>query len=183
MKIWVEKKFSFNARIKMKIAITGKMCSGKTFISNLLAKKYKLKKLSFGGKIKELAQDLFGMNNKDRLLLQSLADKMKEIDNDVWVKYITNKIGHDDNIIIDDLRFYNELKYLRNNGFTIIRLLISEDKRIERLKTKYRDNYEKHLAGFYHNSEKDILSLTVDLEINSDESAIKKIILFLNQTN
>ena len=43
-------------------------------------------------KIKELATDLFGMGKKDRLLLQCLADKMKEIDENVWVKYISNKI-------------------------------------------------------------------------------------------
>ena len=108
----------------MKIAITGKMCSGKSFISDLLAKKYNLKKLSFGGKVKDLAKDLFGMEGKNRLLLQSLADKMKEIDKDIWIKYLMTQIEDRDNIIIDDLRFHNEHEYLRKNDFKIVKNLL-----------------------------------------------------------
>ena len=28
------------------------------------------------------------MENKDRKLLQNIADKMKEIDQDIWIKYV-----------------------------------------------------------------------------------------------
>ena len=95
------------------------------------------------------------------------------------------QIGDRDNIVIDDLRFHNEHEYLRKNDFKIVRLLIAEDKRIERLKTKYPENFKEHISGFNHNSEKDVLALDVDLEVNSDECTIKKIISFLNisQTN
>ena len=123
----------------MKIALTGKMCSGKTFITEQLVGKYDLKKFSFGGKVKEIATDLFSMEGKDRLLLQNLADKMKLIDQDIWAKYVMTQIAEQDNIIIDDLRFKNEHKFLREKGFIIIRLIVDENIRIDRLKKKLNE--------------------------------------------
>jgi cytidylate kinase len=73
----------------MKIAIYGPMCSGKTTVANIIKElnsKYKI--FSFGNKIKELARDLFYMDGKNRSLLINIADKMREIDEDVWAKYI-----------------------------------------------------------------------------------------------
>ena len=68
----------------MKIAITGKMCYGKTTIANLIKSmidEYEI--FSFGKKVKEIAKDLFNMQTKDRTLLTSIGTKMREIDPDV----------------------------------------------------------------------------------------------------
>ena len=70
----------------MKIAITGKMCSGKTTLSNYLCQiEPRFQVFSFGKKVKQVASDLFGMDPliKDRSLLTSLGQKMREIDPDV----------------------------------------------------------------------------------------------------
>ena len=163
----------------MRIAITGKMCSGKTYISDILIKKYNLKKYSFGQKVKDIAKDLFKMEYKNRILLQTLADKMKEIDKDIWIKYILSEINSDSNIIIDDLRFENELKYLQENNFIIIRLNISEEERLNRLKIKYPNTYNEHLNGSNHNSEVNINKLNEDLDLNSDKHTLEKIINYL----
>ena len=56
----------------MKIAITGKMCSGKTTLSNYLCQlEPRFQIFSFGKKVKEVAITLFNMNPsvKDRSLL------------------------------------------------------------------------------------------------------------------
>jgi len=45
---------------------------------------YKWNKLSFAGKVKELATELFGMTVKDRNLLINLATKMRDIDQEVF---------------------------------------------------------------------------------------------------
>ena len=59
----------------MKIAITGKMCSGKTTLSNYLCQlEPRFQIFSFGKKVKEVASDLFNMDPliKDRSLLTSV---------------------------------------------------------------------------------------------------------------
>ena len=71
----------------MKIAITGKMCYGKTTVANIIKKyddEYQI--FSFGQKVKDIATDLFDMQNKDRTLLTSIGTKMREIDSDIWAK-------------------------------------------------------------------------------------------------
>ena len=51
----------------MKFAIHGPMCSGKTTISNIIKKKdSEYKTYSFGGKVKDIASDLFKMEGKFR---------------------------------------------------------------------------------------------------------------------
>ena len=76
----------------MKIAIIGKMCSGKTTSANLIKQmdnRYEI--FSFGKKVKEVAVDLFQMQEKDRTLLTSIGTKMREIDPDIWVNYVLNQ--------------------------------------------------------------------------------------------
>ena len=61
----------------MKFAIYGPMCSGKTTIANIIQSKNKDYEIfSFGGRIKELAKELFDMKNKDRSLLINIASKI-----------------------------------------------------------------------------------------------------------
>ena len=159
----------------MKIALCGKMGAGKTFIADKLVNDFKLEKYSFASKVKELATELFGMVGKDRLLLQTLADKMKDIDKDVWVKYTINSMLEKNNIVVDDLRFHNELNYLRNNGFITIKLLISEETQGERLLNKYGEQHYKHLLGKNHNSECFIDELKCDFELVADDNVYEKI--------
>ena len=122
----------------MKIAISGPMGSGKTTIANLIKEtnnEYQI--YSFGQKIKDLAYELFNMdkNFKDRSLLINIADKMREIDPDVWAKYIINQTNSYNHCIIDDLRFQNELDLLENNSDDWIYFVLKMDEktRLERL--------------------------------------------------
>ena len=141
----------------MKIAISGPMGSGKSTIANMIKSgndKYII--YSFGGKIKEIAYDLFNMNKniKDRSLLINIADKMREIDQDIWAKNIVKQIGDNPYCIIDDLRFQNELDILEKDGDWIyIVLQIDEQKRLDRLKSLYANNYHDHIKNMTHLSE------------------------------
>ena len=123
------------------------------------------------------------MKNKDRSLLITIADKMREIDEDVWAKYIVNKTIHLENCIIDDLRFQNELDHLK--GWKIICLTTSENTRVERLKKLYPDNYEDHIKNMKHKSETDTLIFpkenTFYLDTNIEYETLKiKITEYLN---
>ena len=114
----------------VRIAFSGKMQVGKTTSADYLVQKYGFVKLSFAGKLKEIAKDLwpeqFECGQKPRKLLQDLGMKMREIDQDVWVKYlvrIVRSLPKDSNIVVDDLRFMNEYTALKNEGFFIVRIL------------------------------------------------------------
>ena len=131
----------------MKIAICGKLCSGKSYLAKFLAEKYHGEIHSFGYGVKKYCKEIFNMEYKDRKLLQDFAQKMREIDIDVWVKYTMNKINNSENanIIVDDLRFPNELVYLQNAGFTIIRLIVDKPLQIQRIRETYPDSYNEHI--------------------------------------
>ena len=139
-----------------KIAITGKMCSGKTTLSNYLCQlqpKYQI--FSFGKKVKEVATDLFAMdpNVKDRSLLTSIGQKMREINPDVWITYVLKQTEDIEYCLIDDLRYQNEYESLVKNGWKIIQLKVSDELQEKRIKEIYPNNYEDHLKNRKHLSE------------------------------
>ena len=138
----------------MKIAVHGPMCSGKTTISKIIMEyNDSYKTYSFGKKVKDVAIDLFNMEGKDRSLLINVASKMREIDQDVWAKYVINQIEKDknENCIIDDLRFQNEADFL--NDWIFISLITPKNVREERIKELYPDNYHDHIKNMDHISE------------------------------
>lgn len=140
----------------MKIAITGKMCSGKTTLSNYLCQlEPRFQIFSFGKKVKEVASDLFNMDPlvKDRSLLTSVGQKMREIDSDVWVNYIMKQTEGINYCLIDDLRYQNEYEALVKNEFKIIQLNISDELQEKRIKNIYPLNYKDHLNNRNHASE------------------------------
>lgn len=140
----------------MKLAITGEMASGKTSIAKYLVEKYNFTKFSFADDVKLYATQIFDINMKikDRKLLQQFATKMKEIDENIWIKRLDNKIKDiSDNIIIDDLRYQNEELYLKSKGFKILKLDIDTELQNNRLKNTYINDFDMHIKCKNHDSE------------------------------
>lgn len=154
----------------MKIAIAGNVCSGKTTLVNQLISYYPhyIKK-SFADKIKEIAKELFNMKQKDRKLLQQIGTNLKLIDEEVWINYALNSSYN--YIIIDDLRFENEAKKLKENGWIIIKLNISKELQVERIKKTYPNTWLHHIGYLNHESEQefDNLDKYTDLKIEVDD--------------
>tara|TARA_B100001250_G_scaffold337654_1_gene304508 strand:+ start:878 stop:1597 length:720 start_codon:yes stop_codon:yes gene_type:complete len=164
----------------MKIAICGKMGSGKSYIAQNMETMFPggwstptpmhpwhyigPKKLprycvySFAEKVKELSEELFNKKHKDRECLVELATKMREIDKDVWLNYTLNKIKDDEEeyVIIDDLRLTNEYERLVKEGWNIIKIQVDEETRIARLKNKYKEDFENHTKYFNSITENDV---------------------------
>lgn len=138
----------------MRIGLIGKMCSGKTTIANKLKNTYPEYKItSFAKKIKQLAEELFCMKEKDRKLLQDIGTKMREIDKDIWIKYVLNNIKDDQNVIIDDVRYENEMRYLKNENFILIYLDISDELQEQRIMQTYQNTFQQHIYNKNHESE------------------------------
>lgn len=161
----------------MKIAIVGKMCSGKSTIANtikILNPTYDI--FSFGNNVKKIAYELFDMDHKDRTLLINIAKNMKSIDQDVWIKSLVKKIKTN-NCIIDDVRHQNEIDYLIEHDWFIIHLLVDKDTQINRIKKTYPTNYQDHLNNIGDISENcDKLNYPPgypNLYINTTESQMK----------
>lgn len=147
----------------IRIGVVGKMCSGKTTLSNhikaYLMEKYniEMKSLTFAGKVYDIAYDLFDMSHekKDRKLLQQIGSMMRQIDKDIWIKYVMKQANGND-VMVEDCRYRNEFESLCDDGFLMIKINIDGEYQEERLKKTYPDTYEQHLANLTHASEMDI---------------------------
>lgn len=155
----------------LKIAISGKMGSGKTTMFNAIRDFHNqnhfnltgeedelVTRLSLADPVKEVASRYFGMppTTKDRKLLQQIGQKFREIDPDVWVKILNNKaealdlLSRNEHntkweaVICDDVRFPNEAKALKEAGWIMIRLEVSEKEQQRRLQEAYGDDWKEH---------------------------------------
>ena len=171
----------------MKIAICGKMCSGKSTLANHIMRTFPgYQQYSFSKKVKELCVDLFNMKYKDRDLLINFANKMREIDPNVWINQVLKETKGKENCIIDDVRYQNEVDALLEDGWSFIQLHIPYDLQTKRIKQVYQENYTIHIKNRYHLSEQNnfifpseqpILSLNVE-EFN-DKQLLHEVNLLL----
>ena len=171
----------------MKIAITGKMCSGKSTLAQIIKETDdRFVIYSFGQKVKDVAKDLFNMKEKDRTLLTSIGTKMREIDYDVWVNYVIHQTKDKTHCIVDDLRYQNEYEALHDNGYKTIQLVVDREIQEERIKNVYPNNFQDHLDNRNHISERNEFKwLTQDnlLIIDSSLSTFEireKVFSFIN---
>ena len=131
------------------------MASGKSSLANLLCESEpRFIKLSFAGKIKILARELFGMETKDRHLLQQIGTKMREIRSSVWIDYLLAEAEDKSFVVVDDVRYPDELQALRSAGFTIVYLEVDPEVQRQRLQQTYGTEYTAHLQGINHVSER-----------------------------
>ena len=173
----------------VKIAISGKMCSGKSFCSKIIQQRYpQFKIFSFAGKLKSVARDLFSDHfeivpgkeqtisqmHKNRNLYVDVGQKMREIDPNVWTNYVLKESRGVNFAIIDDLRFKNEMDALKREGWKLIRLNINREQQIRRLQSTYINSNE-HIKGLDSETEKDlddVLDSKFDLVLNQEEGVL-----------
>lgn len=129
----------------MRLALSGKMVSGKSLVSSYLVEHYGFTRLAFADKIKELANMLWQdrlrkRRDKDRWLLIQIGERMREIDPTVWIRYILEQVealqGH---IVIDDMRFPHEYNALKEAGFALIRMNTDRAWQLQAVADNYPD--------------------------------------------
>lgn len=112
-------------------SLCGRMGSGKSTFAQHLVSNYGYTKVSFADALKRLATEACGMREKDRELLQRLGVGVRDIDPDFWVNAAFKTIRTIQGpIVIDDLRFPNELKACQQHGFLIFRVVRDRNTRI-----------------------------------------------------
>tara|TARA_Y100000389_G_scaffold202779_1_gene249171 strand:- start:12498 stop:13058 length:561 start_codon:yes stop_codon:yes gene_type:complete len=157
----------------MKIAISGKMGSGKSFVAEKIVEEFGYYKTALAAKVKELAGELFDMKYKNRGLLINFATKMREIDSYVWINCVLRETKDiSDNIVLDDLRLQNEYETLKSKGWFLIKIDIPEEIRLHRLVEKYGTKFVEHQNHFQSFTENDVVTMNdncFDLVIKNDD--------------
>ena len=138
----------------LRIAFTGKMATGKSTAARLVQlSRPGTEILSLGASVKEIARNTFGMKGKDRRLLQIIGNTGRALDPLTWVNLLLTKVKAGGSYVVDDVRFEDEAKALREHGFVIIRLEASDATRVQRIRDLYRERAEEHLKGMNDVSE------------------------------
>lgn len=142
------------------IGLSAKMCTGKTTLANNICKdnpKFVRISLSEGVYERYNREKSKVRIGKDRRRLQEIAEDAKSEDPDVWVKTCMMKakslISSGNNVIIDDVRFENEVKAITRAGGTCIRLLMRDNDRCRMIEKTYPDNFMEHIKSLNHISE------------------------------
>jgi dephospho-CoA kinase len=162
----------FKGGIRLKVALIGKMRSGKDTLADYVIEEYGFTQFAFGDGIREICRILFPEQmkegNKPRSLLQGVGQKMRQIDNDVWVNKCFNEIEAEKGIlnpIITDLRQPNEYKRCKDEGYIMIRVYCDDEIRIKRILEK-NDKFD--LKDLQHETELHIDTFEYDYIINNN---------------
>lgn len=158
----------------IKIALCGKMRSGKDAVSTYLAVDHGFNApIAFGDALKDVAHRAFfdvPREPKPRALYQFM-NVMREYDPDVWVKHVAMRVEYalesrnTRGIVISDARQANEIEWCRANGFTIVRVTASDDVRIARAE---RVNDVFTTEDLSHPTELEVDGFAVDYELIND---------------
>lgn len=126
----------------MKIAILGKMRSGKDTASAYLQSKVDFHTFAFGdgitGVIERYFPHLFA-EGKPRTAYQVIGQTFRSISSFVWIEELDTRVWHttfgypDANLLVTDLRQMNEYEYLKDNDYTIIKIEADEELRLDRI--------------------------------------------------
>lgn len=163
----------------MKIAICGKIFCKYKKVSKNLKNIFNLKIYSLIEKATKLSMEIFNMKYKNNNLINNIYGKMRNIDKTIWVNYLLNKIENN-NVLITNVKFPEEAKLLKDNGFLIIKINIDINKQKDFFRKKY--NYLNLDLLKKYNKYYDIDNIKEDFSINYNDS-VYKIIDFINKKN
>lgn len=136
----------------MIVGISGKAQSGKDTIGNILVTKYGFTRVASADALKRIARNIFGWDavkdDKGRKFLQDLAMAVRGYNQDYWINLTLQDItrntvlnGKNMNFVVTDVRFLNEVEYLKKNGASIIRVNRPGIQLLDHVSETELDNY------------------------------------------
>ncbi len=157
--------------MSLKIALTGRMRSGKDTVADYLTDIYGFQRFAFADGIRATCAlalpHILAQGRKPRKLYQGVGQDFRKYDPDVWIRYTFNEIeaSRPESVIITDMRQPNEYRYLKVKGFYIVRVNASYETRLERMRAA-GDDFDP--ADLDHETEKHFDTFTVDYELYND---------------
>lgn len=162
------------------IFFAGKAGAGKSYCLKYLVEKYGYIQKKMATPVYSIAQEIFGMVEKDRKMLQIIGTDVgrQYIEEDIWINRMIEDVeiaheaarllGKELKLACDDVRFTNEAYCLKDMGWIGIYLDCPDDIRIKRLEK--RDGTAQ-LETLGHVSEREVDEFKSDLiQINSSGS-------------
>ena len=169
----------------MKVAIFGKIRSGKDTVGNYLIKEFGFERFAFGDGIGEIIEKYFPEaleGGKPRKHYQHIGQEMRKLNPEVWINYLLRTIERRQkqreqvfhagysakpsiDIVITDGRQVNEAERLRAEGFLILKVVCPEEIRIGRMKA-LGDKF--NLEDLNHETELNVDRIVADFEIIND---------------
>jgi dephospho-CoA kinase len=159
----------------MRIALTGKIRSGKDSAGKHLYVDHDLERIAFADEMKRLFHQLFPWIPRDpkpRAEYQKFGELMrKHYGEDFWIKHVEDSMRFAENrrnvngIVITDLRLPAEYDWCRANDFVIIRVMAPDELRMARA-VEAGDDFTVH--DFVHSTELYVDSFDCDYEIVND---------------
>ncbi len=121
---------------EIKVAFCGCMGSGKTYASNLLQLKTNARIMSIAQPIKDIVSvmNLKAPGRGEHIMVGTVG---RSLDNRVWIDQLVERAQGD--VIVDDVRFENEARILKENNFTIIFLDVPWYVRFQRVMERSED--------------------------------------------
>lgn len=170
----------------MLIAFSGLKGSGKDTAADYLVSKYKYKKETFAEPLKQALKHLFNLTDHNlyidketklnewygtstrqlmqfvgtELLRMQMSKLIPELEENIFVKNLENKIDSHTKIVISDLRMKNEYDMIKNKGGIVINIFrngINEDEHSTEkndLPHDYKIENNDDLNKFYENIDK-----------------------------
>ena len=190
----------------LKVAITGKIRSGKSTVTSILEEELReindnieVVQVGFGDMLKYFAHDIFLVEyteEKPRKLYQEFGQAMRHVSlvlnghENVWVNLLDfytqsliDERADDDSIlafIITDLRQPNEFDWCLENGYQTVKVLAPQGARVERMKQE-NDNFS--MEDLEHETETHVNNFETTFTVNNDDnmeylqSQVKKLAL------
>ena len=109
---------------------------------------------------------------------------MREIRESVWLDCLIREAEEHELVVCDDVRFVNEAKTLKEHGWTLIKLVITDDLQKQRLQNTYPDDWKTHWNNRTDASETEVDAIPLELfdlviPASNDGSTVKRVIDFL----
>jgi dephospho-CoA kinase len=115
----------------LRVALIGKSGSGKSEVARLLKEEFGCRVVKTGAICREIAQLLFGNDNKHST--QIIDDALTTIESSIFLRAALRSLSPDESIVIDALRFESDLEIARALGCTVIRVTAADQERVRRL--------------------------------------------------
>lgn len=158
----------------MRIALVGKMRSGKDTVGKYFMNYHGFKRFAFAEGITNILNEHFPeimAQGKPRGMYLGIGQQFREYEPNVWINYTDRQIKEylkenpSGDIVITDTRQLNEYKYLKDNGFIVIKVEAKVDTRIKRMQELGDTFSTKDLE---HDTEKQAEAMPFDYLIHND---------------
>jgi hypothetical protein len=117
-----------------------------------------------GAICRQIARLLF--DNEDKRSTQILDDALTTIHPSIFLRAALRGVGPAEDLVIDALRFWEDVALARELGFIVIRVVASDDVRLFRLVARGQV-FDPKKDG-HHRSEVELDNAPVDLEIRNE---------------